>query len=99
MLPVISGGPYGFEHINAAIQRRHPDSLLNWTERIIRMRKEVPEVGWGDFTVIPDRQSGRADHALRLAQQLGPVRAQSGCQAARDQLSGGHATAHTGGCS
>jgi maltose alpha-D-glucosyltransferase / alpha-amylase len=51
-LPVISGGPYGFEHINAAIQRRHPDSLLNWTERIIRMRKEVPEVGWGEFAVI-----------------------------------------------
>src|SRR5581483_3927205 len=54
-LPVISGGPYGFEHINAAIQRRYPDSLLNWTERIIRMRKEVPEVGWGDFTIIPLR--------------------------------------------
>jgi maltose alpha-D-glucosyltransferase/alpha-amylase len=54
-IPVISGGPYGFEHINAAIQRRHPDSLLNWTERIIRMRKEVPEVGWGDFAVIQSR--------------------------------------------
>jgi maltose alpha-D-glucosyltransferase/alpha-amylase len=54
-IPVISGGPYGHEHINAAIQRRHPDSLLNWTERIIRMRKEVPEVGWGDFVVIPSR--------------------------------------------
>src|SRR5436190_230743 len=54
-IPVISGGPYGYEHINAAIQRRHPDSLLNWTERIIRMRKEVPEVGWGDFTVLPTR--------------------------------------------
>jgi len=54
-LPVISGGPYGYEHINAAIQRRHPESLLNWTERIIRMRKEVPEVGWGDFTVIATR--------------------------------------------
>ena len=52
-MPVISGGPYGFEHVNAAIQRRHPDSLLNWTERIIRMRKEVPEIGWGDFAVIP----------------------------------------------
>jgi maltose alpha-D-glucosyltransferase/alpha-amylase len=51
-MPVISGGPYGFEHINVAIQRRHPESLLNWTERIIRMRKEVPEVGWGDFAVI-----------------------------------------------
>ena len=53
LILVITGGPYGFEHVNAAIQRRHPDSLLNWTERIIRMRKEVPEVGWGDFTVIP----------------------------------------------
>jgi maltose alpha-D-glucosyltransferase / alpha-amylase len=52
-VPVISGGPYGYEHINAAIQRRHPDSMLNWTERIIRMRKEVPEVGWGDFAIIP----------------------------------------------
>ena len=29
--------------------------MLNWTERIIRMRKEVPEVGWGDFTVIAAR--------------------------------------------
>jgi len=54
-LPPISGGPYGFEHINAAVQRRHPDSLLNWTERIVRMRKEVPEVGWGDFAIIPTR--------------------------------------------
>jgi maltose alpha-D-glucosyltransferase/alpha-amylase len=54
-LPVIDDGPYGFQHVNAAIQRRHPDSMLNWTERIIRMRKEVPEVGWGDFAVIPTR--------------------------------------------
>ncbi|HEY7492118.1 MAG TPA: trehalose synthase, partial [Candidatus Tectomicrobia bacterium] len=54
-VPVIRDGPYGFEHINAAIQRRHANSLLNWTERIIRMRKEVPEVGWGDFTVISTR--------------------------------------------
>ena len=26
--------------------------MVNWTERIIRMRKEVPEIGWGDFTVV-----------------------------------------------
>ena len=50
--PAINRGPYGFEHVNAAIQRRHPESLLNWTERIIRMRKEVPEVGWGDFEIL-----------------------------------------------
>jgi maltose alpha-D-glucosyltransferase/alpha-amylase len=53
--PVIDKGPYGFQHINAAIQRRDPKSMLNWTERIIRMRKEVPEIGWGDFTVLKVR--------------------------------------------
>jgi maltose alpha-D-glucosyltransferase / alpha-amylase len=55
MLPVISGGPFGYEHVNAAKQRRAHDSLLNWTERIIRMRKEVPEIGWGDFNVLRTR--------------------------------------------
>jgi maltose alpha-D-glucosyltransferase/alpha-amylase len=52
VLPVIDAGPYGFDHVNVAAQRRDPDSLLNWMERIIRMRKEVPEIGWGDFSFI-----------------------------------------------
>jgi maltose alpha-D-glucosyltransferase/alpha-amylase len=52
VVPVISGGPYGFEHLNAADQRRNTNSMLNWTERIVRMRKEVPEVGWGPFEVL-----------------------------------------------
>ena len=52
-LPVISGGCFGFQRVNAAQQRRDPDSLLNWTERIIRMRKEVPEIGWGQPSVMP----------------------------------------------
>jgi maltose alpha-D-glucosyltransferase/alpha-amylase len=51
-LPVISGGPYGFQRVNAADQRQDTESLLNWTERMIRMRKEVPEFGWGDFSVV-----------------------------------------------
>ena len=53
--PVISDGPYGFEHVNAAQQRRDPNSMLNWTERIVRMRKEVPEIGWGDFEILKTR--------------------------------------------
>jgi maltose alpha-D-glucosyltransferase/alpha-amylase len=53
--PVIDEGPYGYQRINAAVQRRHPESLLNWTERIMRMRKEVPEIGWGDFEVLKVR--------------------------------------------
>ena len=55
VLPLVSGGPFGFEHVNAAQQRRDPNSLLNWTERIIRMRKEVPEIGWGDFSFVATR--------------------------------------------
>lgn len=51
-MPVISNGPYSFRHVNVADQRRDPNSLLNWTERVIRMRKEVPEIGLGRLTVL-----------------------------------------------
>jgi maltose alpha-D-glucosyltransferase/alpha-amylase len=57
-LPVIEGGPYGYERVNAAVQRQDPQSLLNWTERLIRMRKEVPEFGWGDFHVVDTGDRG-----------------------------------------
>jgi maltose alpha-D-glucosyltransferase/alpha-amylase len=56
--PIIADGAYGFRQVNVAAQRRDPDSLLNWMERIIRMRKEVPEIGWGDFAFVPLRTSG-----------------------------------------
>jgi maltose alpha-D-glucosyltransferase / alpha-amylase len=55
ILPVISKGPFGYDEVNAAKQRRDPNSLLNWTERTIRMRKEVPEISWGDFKFISTR--------------------------------------------
>jgi maltose alpha-D-glucosyltransferase/alpha-amylase len=49
VLPVISEGPYGFHHVNVAFQRRDAESMLMWTERMLRMRKEAPEIGWGTF--------------------------------------------------
>ena len=48
---------------------RDPNSLLNWTERMIRARKECPEIGWGDWKVLDDRLTARARAPLRLAQQ------------------------------
>ena len=69
--PVISEGAFGYQHVNAAQQRRDPNSMLNWMERIIRMRKEVPEVGWGDFAILATGDTRGARHSLRLAQQLG----------------------------
>ncbi len=53
--PVITEGAYGFRRLNVAVQRIDPNSFLNWMERIIRMRKEIPEIGWGDFSVLPLR--------------------------------------------
>ena len=35
-----------------AAQRRDPDSLLSWMERMIRRRRECPELGWGRATLI-----------------------------------------------
>jgi maltose alpha-D-glucosyltransferase / alpha-amylase len=52
VLPVISDGPFGYPRLNVAEQRRDPHSLLNWTERLIRARKECPEIGWGEWRVL-----------------------------------------------
>ena len=45
-------GPLGAKRVNVAAQRRDPGSLLNWMERMIRRRKETPELGWGASTLI-----------------------------------------------
>src|SRR5437868_1133048 len=55
VLPVIDDDVYGYQRVNVAVQRRDPGSLLNWTERLIRMRKEAPEIGWGDWDILPTR--------------------------------------------
>src|ERR1051325_4397715 len=53
--PAIDDGVFDYKLRNAAALRRDPGSFLNWTERIIRMRKECPEIGWGDWQVLPAR--------------------------------------------
>ena len=54
-LPVISKGPWGYRRVNVESQRRDPNSLLNWMERMIRLRKECPEFGWGDYKILKTR--------------------------------------------
>jgi maltose alpha-D-glucosyltransferase/alpha-amylase len=45
-------GEYGPLAVNVADQRRQHDSLLNWMERVIRRRRETPELGWGAVTML-----------------------------------------------
>jgi maltose alpha-D-glucosyltransferase/alpha-amylase len=52
-VPLLEGGDFGCRRVNVAGQRRDPGSLLNWTERLVRRRKETPELGWGAFRVVP----------------------------------------------
>jgi maltose alpha-D-glucosyltransferase / alpha-amylase len=51
--PVISDETFGYQRVNVAKQRLELGSLLNWMERKIRMRQECPEIGWGDYQIIP----------------------------------------------
>jgi maltose alpha-D-glucosyltransferase/alpha-amylase len=50
--PVINEGPFQYQNVNVAAQRRDPNLLLNWIERAIRLRKEYPEFGWGDWRIL-----------------------------------------------
>ena len=45
-------GEFGPMAVNVAAQRRDPDSLLNWMERMIRRRRETPEIGWGAWRLL-----------------------------------------------
>jgi glycosidase len=49
--PVVEG-QFGPLAVNVASQRRDNDSLLNWMERLIRRRRETPEIAWGDWRVL-----------------------------------------------
>jgi trehalose synthase len=49
--PVVEGR-FGPLAVNAAAQRREPGSLLSWMERLIRRRRETPELGWGSWQVL-----------------------------------------------
>jgi maltose alpha-D-glucosyltransferase/alpha-amylase len=50
--PSIRQGVFGYPQVNVESQRRDPGSLLNWMMKIIRARKECPEIGWGDWELV-----------------------------------------------
>jgi maltose alpha-D-glucosyltransferase/alpha-amylase len=49
----VTEGEYGPLAVNVTDQRRDEASLLNWFERLIRRRRETPEIGLGTWAVIP----------------------------------------------
>ena len=51
-LPAISDAVYGFQAVNVEAQERSPFSLLNWTKRLIRVRKQHRAFGRGSITFL-----------------------------------------------
>jgi trehalose synthase len=50
--PVVEDGRFGYREVNVTRQRRDTESLLNWMERLIRRRRECPELGWGEWASL-----------------------------------------------
>jgi len=48
----LTEGQFGPEQVNVAAGRRDPGSLLNWFERLIRRRRECPELGFGTLELL-----------------------------------------------
>ena len=55
-------GPFGYRALNVEQQRSDRASLLNWMQRAIRVRKEWPEFGWGDWQLLPGRNRSVLAH-------------------------------------
>ncbi|MBU1223713.1 MAG: maltose alpha-D-glucosyltransferase [Gammaproteobacteria bacterium] len=51
-LPPITDPVYGFGAVNVEAQQRNPSSLLNWTRRLIAMRKEHRAFGRGTLRFL-----------------------------------------------
>ena len=57
-VPVIDDVTFGYTKVSVEDQRRDPDSFLNWMERKIRMRRECPEISWGDWKLLKPGTDG-----------------------------------------
>jgi maltose alpha-D-glucosyltransferase/alpha-amylase len=56
--PVIDDKVYGYQRVNVAAQKPDPNSLLNWTKRLIQIRKAHPVFGRGGFSLLsPENES------------------------------------------
>jgi maltose alpha-D-glucosyltransferase/alpha-amylase len=54
---MVEGKRWGPAAVNVAAQRRDDDSLLNWMERLIRRRRETPEIACGAWSLLPVREA------------------------------------------
>lgn len=55
----VDQGEFSYKKVNVRDQQTYTESFLNWMERLIRVRKEIPEIGEGDWMPLPTDQPGK----------------------------------------
>ncbi len=63
-LPIVTTGPFGYKNVNVADQTTDPDSLLNWTKELIKLRRQCPEWGWGICHTVPSGEPSVFAHGV-----------------------------------
>ena len=48
----LAEGDYGPARVNVESQQHDPESLLNWTSRVVALRRQCPEISWGEVDVV-----------------------------------------------
>jgi maltose alpha-D-glucosyltransferase/alpha-amylase len=61
-MPPIETGPFGYPRVNVADQSADPDSLLNWTKRLLQIRRLCPEWGAGKIQPFDTGEPGVFGH-------------------------------------
>ena len=61
--PVIQNGEFGFRNLNVEAERKQPGSLLNFTRKLIALRKQHPGIGTGEWSIL--KTSSKSILAIR----------------------------------
>lgn len=64
-VPIIEDGEFGYSKVNVHKQMLDPLSFLNWIERVVSVRKECIEFGYGEYEVIGVDHPGVFAHVSR----------------------------------
>ena len=77
-LPLVSNALYGYQAVNVESQSRNPTSLLNWTRRLIEVRRSTPVFGRGSIDFLKPANHRVLAFTRTLGQRHGSGGVQSG---------------------
>ncbi|MGV9252838.1 maltose alpha-D-glucosyltransferase [Streptomyces sp. NPDC003697] len=66
VLPVVADATYGYAGVNVEAQMGQDSSLLNWTRRMLAIRRRHPVFGLGDYRQVPTGNNGVLAYVRRM---------------------------------